>query len=282
MPDGKIQGNFLVKGNADFGTATKSKHLDRFTFVGNDTLEVATSKATVPKYNRRRSRNEIRRLLLQEKGTGPWPPSREPLLKKLKISSKSSVQRSASVSSKGTSTVDSPSSIESSSDSDPEGDDSEYETSSELEVEPEEPSPLPSNRPLDPLKAIEYDIIKAVWAKRKVSLSGVVIRTALSEYWNIMKGVRDRWKAEVVTLQQASEKKEKAKIIEYERRAANQRKLLETCIRLTLKHGHPDIIEKLGENPILSVIFYNFIADRFKENDYTGPLITSIMEASTR
>lgn len=179
-----------------------------------------------------------------EKGTGPWPPSREPLLKKLKISSKSSVQRSASVSSKGTSTVDSPSSIESSSDSDPEGDDSEYETSSELEVEPEEPSPLPSNRPLDPLKAIEYDIIKAVWAKSKVSLSGVVIRTALSEYWNIMKGVRDRWKAEVVTLQQASEKKEKAKIIEYERRAANQRKLLETCIRLTLKHGHPDIIEK--------------------------------------
>lgn len=182
--------------------------------------------------------------LFPEKGTGPWPPAREPLLKKLKISSKSSVPRSASVSSKGTSTVDSPSSIESSSDSDPEGDNSEYETNSELEVEPEEPSPLPSNRPLDPLKAIEYDTIKAVWAKRKVSLSGVVIRTALSEYWNIMKGIRDRWKAEVVTLQQASEKKEKAKVTEYERRAANQRKLLETCIRLTLKHGHPDIIEK--------------------------------------
>lgn len=179
-----------------------------------------------------------------EKGTGPWPSSREPLLKKLKISSKSSVSRSASVSSKGASTVESPSSVESSSESDPEGDDSEYETSSELEVEPEEQSPLPSNRPLDPLKAVEYDTIKAVWAKRKVNLSSVVIRTALSEYWNIMKGMRDRWKAEMVTLQQASEKKEKAKIIEYERRAANQRKLLETCIRLTLKHGHPDIIEK--------------------------------------
>ncbi|KAL8686751.1 MAG: hypothetical protein Q9218_006892 [Villophora microphyllina] len=282
MPDGKTQGNFLVKANAEFVTATKSKHLAGFTFVGNDTLEVSTTKATVPKYNRRRSRNEIRRLLLQEKGTGPWPPSREPLLKKLKISSKSSISRPPSAGSRGTSTVESPSTIESSSESDPEGDESEYDTSSELEVEPEEPSPLPPNRPLDPLKAIEYDTIKAVWAKRKVNLSGVVIRTALSEYWNIMKGVRDRWKAEMATLQQALEKKEKAKIIEYERRAANQRKLLESCIHLTLKHGHRDIVEKLGENPILSVIFYNFIADRFKESDYAGSLVTSIMELMAR
>lgn len=41
------------------------------------------------------------------------------------------------------------------------------------------------------------------------------------------------------------------------------------------------MVHRLGENPILSVIFYNFIADRFKENDYTGPLITGIMQAST-
>lgn len=37
---------------------------------------------------------------------------------------------------------------------------------------------------------------------------------------------------------------------------------------------------RLGENPILSVVFYNFIADRFKDGDYTGSLVTSIMEAS--
>lgn len=44
VPDGKIQGNFLVKGNAEFVTTTKSKHLAGFTFVGNETLEVATTK----------------------------------------------------------------------------------------------------------------------------------------------------------------------------------------------------------------------------------------------
>lgn len=198
----------------------------------------------MPKFSRRRSRNDIRRLLLAEKGTGPWPSSREPLLKKLKIASKSSVSRPTSAAARGFPVPDSPSTAESSSESEPDAGGSDYETGSEEEVEPEEPSPLPPTRPLDPIKAVEYDATKAVWAKRRVILSGAVIRTALSEYWSVMKGIRDKWKSEVVAVQQAAEKQEKAKVIEYERRAANQRKLLESCIRLTLKHGHPDIIEK--------------------------------------
>ncbi|KAI4175672.1 MAG: hypothetical protein LQ348_006140 [Seirophora lacunosa] len=278
MPDSKTQGNLLVKNTAEFSARTNSKHLIGFVFVGNDHIEVGTTKATVPKFSRRRSRNDIRRLLLAEKGTGPWPSSREPLLKKLKIASKSSVSRPTSAAARGFPVPDSPSTAESSSESEPDAGGSDYETGSEEEVEPEEPSPLPPTRPLDPIKAVEYDATKAVWAKRRVILSGAVIRTALSEYWSVMKGIRDKWKSEVVAVQQAAEKQEKAKVIEYERRAANQRKLLESCIRLTLKHGHPDIIEKLGENPILSVVFYNFLADRFKEGDYMGTLVTAIME----
>lgn len=268
MPDSKTEGNFLIKSNAEFPAGTNSKHLTGFVFVGNNAIEVGTTKgkysnqllvkalfadiciATVPKYSRRRSRNDIRRLLLAEKGTGPWPPSREPLLKKLKITAKSSVPRPLSVAARGTSTADSPSSIESSSESAPDAGGSDYETGSEEEVEPEEPSPLPPNRPADPIKAVEYDAVKAVWAKRRVILSGAVIRTALSDYWNVIKGIRDRWKAEVAVLQHASERQEKAKVIEYERRAANQRKLLESCIRLTLKHGHPDIVEKYVLTPL--------------------------------
>lgn len=278
MPDSKSHGNFLIKSNSEFSAPTNSKHLTGFVFVGNDHIEVGTTKATIPKYNRRRSRNETRRLLFQEKGTGPWPPSREPLLKKLKISSKSTVSRLPTAGARAASTAESPSSIESSSESEPDAADSDYETSSEQEVEPEEPSPLPSTRPVDPLKAVEYDAVKAVWAKRRVILSGAVIRAALSEYWNVVKGIRDKWKTEMSLLQQATEKKERAKVVEYERRVTNQRKLLESCIKLTLKHGHPDIIEKLGENPILSVVFYNFLADRFQDGDYTGSLVTSIME----
>ncbi|KAL8933879.1 MAG: hypothetical protein Q9216_006170 [Gyalolechia sp. 2 TL-2023] len=179
-----------------------------------------------------------------EKGTGPWPPSREPLLKKLKISQKSLVSRPQAAGARAASTAESPSTIDSSSESEPDPGDSDYETGSEQEVEPEEPSPLPPTRPVDPLKAVEYDAVKAVWAKRRVILSGVIIRSALSEYWNVMKGIRDKWKTEMSILQQAIEKQERAKVVEYERRVANQRKLLESCIRLTLKHGHPDIVEK--------------------------------------
>ncbi|CAO1603051.1 hypothetical protein XANCAGTX0491_006644 [Xanthoria calcicola] len=277
MPPGKIQGDFLVKSNAEFPGKTNSKHLAGYTFVGRDSVEVATTKATVPKYNRRRSRNEIRQLLYKEKGTGPWLVSREPLLKKLKLSAKSSVSR-PSAGSRGTSTTGSPSSTESDSDSEPDAADSDYETGTEQEDEPEEPSPLPASRPVDQMKAIEYDVIKAVWAKRRVILSGAVIRTALSEYWNAIKGLRDKWRSEVTILQQATEKKEKAKMIEYDQRASKYRKLLEACMRLTLKYGHPDIIEKIGENPAFLAVLYSFILDRSKEADYAGTLVTGITE----
>lgn len=137
-------------------------------------------------------------------------------------------------------------SISSSESSDSESDD-ESASYSESEVdltEPEELSPLPANRPADPNKAVEYDVIKAVWAKRKVGLSGTVIRFALGEFFEIFKGIREKWKAKQATLQQAIEKKDHANIKTYERRVLDQRRLLESCIGLTLKHGHPDIIEK--------------------------------------
>ncbi len=135
------------------------------------------------------------------------------------------------------------SSAEPTSESEPE-EDSDYDSGSEEEVEPEEVSPLPANRPNDPSKATEYDIIKAVWAKRSVALSSTIIRAALGEYWAILKAVRDKWKLEMTALGQAEEKKNHTRVVEHERRALNQRRLLESCVRLTLKYGHRDIVEK--------------------------------------
>jgi hypothetical protein len=85
VPKGDIQGDFLVKAPAEFSSRTNSKHLIGYTFVGANCLELATTKgsvaypnimpiiyinkctATIPKYTKRSSRNEIRRLLLQGK-----------------------------------------------------------------------------------------------------------------------------------------------------------------------------------------------------------------------
>ena len=172
--------------------------------------------------------------------------SREPVRKKLKRTSASSIASRpalSSTSSGGTPTADSVSSAESSSESDSE-DDSEYSSGSDNESQNDEPSPLPQDRPTDPEKAIEYDITKAVWAKRSVALSGAVIRTALGECWEIFKTIRDNWKGDSASLQQAEETKDEHKVPHYKKRVEGQRRLLESCIRLTLKHGHKDIIER--------------------------------------
>lgn len=183
--------------------------------------------------------------LISEKGKDPWSRDREPVLKKLKTAeAKLSGPRAPTASTHAHSgSVAESASPSESSESESE-DESEYYSEPEEAPEPEEPSPLPASRPADPNKAIEYDIIKAVWARRNVGLSGTVIRTALGEYWNIMKTIRDKWKAKTTSLQQAIEKKDQVGIKTYERRVVESRRLLESCISLTLKHSHPDIIEK--------------------------------------
>ena len=179
-------------------------------------------------------------------------------MKKLKLSgSRSSGTRTVVFSTglRRQSTADSESSAESTSESEPE-EDSDYDSGSEEEVELEETFPLPANRPNDPSKATEYDIVKAVWAKRSTALSGAVIRTALGEYWAILKGIRDKWKLEMTALGQAEEKKKQTRVVEHDRRAFNQRRLLESSIRLTLKYGHPNIIEKYVPTHNLSIFLF--------------------------
>ncbi|KAG8529457.1 uncharacterized protein KY384_006094 [Bacidia gigantensis] len=300
-----------IKPTNQYASVTQSKRFDGFIFVGSNALVVNISKgrssmtqfsleaveahrsaATVPRYKRKKSRNETMRLLQNgnkplsswhkqllmcqtEKGDGPWHPDREPLVKKLKIAAKKQVGPKPA----GSSTQSrSPSSTESSdSDSD---DSSGSNSDSEVEKEPDEPSPLPSTKPTDPSKAVEYDLIKAIWAKRSAVLSSPVVRTALAETWEIFKGIRDKWKSKSTNLQQAIDKKDQATEKAFERRVAEQRRLLESCIHLTLKHGHPSIVDKLGENPVLLVIFYQFLADRFKYGEYTGSFIAAILQVS--
>lgn len=130
----------------------------------------------------------------------------------------------------------------SSSDSDDSESDNESDSGSDSEVE--EPSPVPLARPTNPNKAIEYDIIKTVWARRKAVLSGTVIRTALRESWVIFVGIRDQWKTKIASLQQSIEKKDKVNQKAWERRVGESRDLVEACVQHTLQHGHPSIVEK--------------------------------------
>lgn len=204
-------------------------------------------------------------------------------MKRLK---EASVKMAGSKSARLTPSSRSGSAAETSSSSDSPDSESEEESednsASDVESEVDEPSPVPLTRPADPNKAKEYDLIKTVWAKRRTVLSPTVIRTALAECWDIFKDIRDKWKVKLANLQQAIEKKDAANKSVYERRVIEQRKLLESCIRLTLKHGHPSIVEKVGESPHLLVAFYQFLADRFKDGEHTGSFIASILELIAR
>ena len=192
-----------------------------------------------------------------EKGDAPWHPERQSLVKKLKVAAK----KQAGPQSAAPSTHGRGSSSESSdSDSD---DSSEYYSESEPEKEPEEPSPLPSTRPVDPNKAVEYDLIKTVWAKHSSVLSGEIIRTALKDTWDIFKGIRDKWKARCTNLQQAIDTKNLTNEKAYERRVTEARRLLESCIHLTLKHGHPSIVERYVKIPPIQRLL-SFILGRGK------------------
>lgn len=180
-----------------------------------------------------------------EKGSGAWSPARQPVLKKLKRSlGPQSVHRSipSSATSQGLSTLDSTSSPDSISDSETEG--SEYSSGSDEENEPEEPSPLPPTRPNDPIKAIEYDALRVVWAPRNKILSVAAIRTALGDFWAVLKGIRDNWKLENTELHQAKLKKNQPRIQQLTLSLTEHRRLLESCIRQALTHGHQDIVEK--------------------------------------
>ncbi|KAL6721369.1 hypothetical protein ACLMJK_000472 [Lecanora helva] len=271
-----------IKPTAGLSSATKSTRIDGFVFVGNSKQTSAPIKVKIGRNDRKRSLKAIRRIFETEKGNEALSQERGHLMKKLKLTESKLGSRPAksTAHSRSGSAAESESPSESSdSESD---DDSAYYTESDVEIQPEEPSPVPPSRPVDPNKAVEYDVVKAVWAKKSVGLSSIVIRTALGEYWNIFKGIRDKWKTKATTLQQAIDKKDQANIKAYERRVVDQRRLLESCVELTLKHGHPDIIEKLGENPAFLLVFYQFFADRFKDSEYASGLINSVLELMVR
>ena len=209
---------------------------------------------------------------LLEKGDGPWNPARASLLKKLKKCMRRSSGSRASTStpaSHGLSTLESTSSPESQTGSDSD-EGSEYSTGSEDDLEAEAPSPLPSSRPTDPTKAIEYDALKAVWAPTNKILSADGIRSSLADYWDLMRRVRDQWKSGATVLQQAELRPENASTVQLRNSVNDKRRLIESCIRIALIHGHRDIIERyvgLCYFFSLSLAFTSIIS-------YRGPLCT--------
>lgn len=130
---------------------------------------------------------------------------------------------------------------ESSSETSSSDDDSEYESSDD-ELEITEPSPLPASRPQEPLQAVRYDVIKALWLPHKKAAEAEQIRNALKDFWEVVRTIRDRWKSDTADLKQAEEGKKESEIPRLKSRVKAQRDMIQIALKTAIEHGHPDII----------------------------------------
>lgn len=233
IPPGADAGMFSIIKFDDLARATKSERMGNFVNVGSEPLEWDCTRSAVPLYAARKSRNELRALA----GNNPN------LL--AKIGKKTVKHKAFSSSSKGTKALAANSSTlgaqikyeqDSTSEEESSEDDSAYSDDDDLD------SPLPDRRPEDSKGAVEYDTIKALWRSKRKDLDSAAIRKSLTEFWEVVKTIRDRWKADALAVAEAEEKKRVGELPLLKSRVKDQRDMIETAFRAALKHGHRDIV----------------------------------------
>ena len=237
IPRGKNGGRFSIINFDDLSKATNSERMGNFLNIGIEAHNWDVNRAALPAYVPRKSRNELRKAaandpkLLAKLG-------KKTLKKERALAAAPKPLQSAS---KGPTPAGErikyehdPSSEDDSSSSD---NDSSYTSDDESE------SPRPAKRPDKPKEGTEYDTIKALWRSKRKNLEPATIRKGLGEFWEIVKTIRDRWKADLAAFQDAESKNRKNELPLLESRVKDQRDMLETAFKAALKHGHRGILE---------------------------------------
>ncbi|PGH30741.1 hypothetical protein GX50_06503 [[Emmonsia] crescens] len=163
------------------------------------------------------------------------------------------------------------------SDASASSDSGDSDSSSDLEVAPE-PFPLPPLRPFDVEGGIKYDTLKAVWSPRNKQPPISTIRHALMLFSELVKGVRDTWKAQSELLKAAENQNQEDKIPGIKKEVVLQRRLIDLVVTTALEGGHPAIIQRFGEHPIIVSALYSFLLDRHTAADSDGPLTVNILK----
>ncbi len=257
IPQGHNAGYFQIINFDSLAGATGTQRMSNFANIGPEAQNWDVNRAALPAYVPRKSRNELR------KAAGNDPKVLAKLGKKIVKREKPSIIAPRSTSLTSTADVlaagekikyegESSSAEESSSDDD----DSSYTSDDAAE-----PAPLPAKRPDSPKAATEYDTIKALWRSKRRSPNAESIRKGLQDFWEIMKTIRDRWKADATAVTEAEEKKRVNELPLLRSRVKDQRDMIEVAFRVAIKHGHGDIVELYVFIPALpSTLFLSFCA----------------------
>lgn len=106
-----------------------------------------------------------------------------------------------------------------------------------------DPSPLPPKRPDDAIEAVKYDTVKALWRSRYKEIPATDIRVGLIDIWEVLRTVRDRWKADRAAVTDAEEKKRVGELPLLQSRVNDQLKMMEAAMNAALEHGSRSILE---------------------------------------
>ncbi|KAI5257925.1 hypothetical protein E4T42_00814 [Aureobasidium subglaciale] len=259
IPTGTRTGNFLVKDAAHLRQATNSTPLNSFISVGDVEIELPVNRATVSAPPRRPSRKAIQAA----------NPGRQ-----LKTKKPSSVSAGMSANSRSSQPIK-PERSESESDT------SDSYSDDESDEEPDV-SPLPSKRPDDPRKGVEYDTIKALWESSHTGVAADRIRTGMVEFNEILQTIKNRWKADSVALTDATDRKKISEIPLLQSRVNDQLEMLKAALQTAITHGNRDIMAQLGQHAQIMASFAQFLIDRIKREDYNGALTVLILEVLVR
>ncbi|KAJ5135082.1 uncharacterized protein N7515_004360 [Penicillium bovifimosum] len=160
---------------------------------------------------------------------------------------------------------------------------SESSDESDLEIEePDEPSPIPPVRPTDPEAAAQYDTLQAVWSPRNKWPGPEKVKNALVAYKDVVKALRDAWKDQVQAMKSAENDGDNDKATKLKEKVMLQRRTMDKIATTTLDMGHPNIVEKLGEHPMIVSALYSFLLDRFQAADYAGNLTINLLKILSR
>lgn len=260
IPRGTSNGQFSTINSDALSVATRSRPQNGFVHIALQEYEYPMNRAALPTPVPRRSRNQLYELA---RGNAA-------LLQKLGKKTKRSRPKPNLVSSR----TEARTSTTSVSDSSSEEDSSEYDS----EDEPLQTFPLAQQRPDDVAKAVEYDSVKAVWRAKRSSANSADIRKGLSDYWEVVRTIRDRWKADTTAVTQAEEKKRVNDLPLLKKRVKDQRSMMEVALKAALQHGNRSILEHLSEVAAFLFVCYQFLVDRHKDNDIESELVRSILQ----
>jgi hypothetical protein len=122
--------------------------------------------------------------------------------------------------------------------------DSSDEESGDDDSDDEDQSPLPPSRPADPVRALEYDVIKSVWyPPRAKTMQGDVLGSRITQFSDLFLNLRDQWKKANELVKQAVEAKQNSQLPGLKSKVSKQRQLIESTLNIAIKHGHPQILK---------------------------------------